>query len=184
MFMSVVLLIGVMSVNFSAFAATDDLSDNSAAEANDELGAAEACDGHVLGNFSRVPACVNESGDLHICENNFPDTNLREKIKEQYSQYIENGYLDSQECENIEYLYLNYSGIGSLKGIEYFTSLKKLDCAGNALTELNLNALPSLVELSCSYNALETLDVSKLEKLERLSCSDNKLTTLELGHKT
>ena len=81
MFMSVVLLIGVMSVNFSAFAATDDLSDNSAAEANDELGATEACDGHVLGTVSGVPACVNENGELHVCENNFQDENFRIYVK-------------------------------------------------------------------------------------------------------
>lgn len=49
----------------------------------ESLGAVNACNGHILGTFSGVPACVNESGDLHICENNFPDENFRNCIDQQ-----------------------------------------------------------------------------------------------------
>lgn len=49
----------------------------SAAETGEGLGASAACEGHTLGTFSGLPACVNENGELHICENNFPDVNFR-----------------------------------------------------------------------------------------------------------
>ena len=48
----------------------------SAVETGEGLGASAACEGHTLGTFSGLPACVNENGELHICENNFPDVNF------------------------------------------------------------------------------------------------------------
>ena len=59
---------------FLCFAGTK--TEVSAAPA-ESLGASEACAGHTLGTFSGVPACVNENGDLHVCENNFPDEGFR-----------------------------------------------------------------------------------------------------------
>lgn len=41
--------------------------DVAAAEKEENLGANIACEDHMLGTFSGVPACVNENGDLHIC---------------------------------------------------------------------------------------------------------------------
>lgn len=53
---------------FLCFAGTK--TEVSAAPA-ESLGASEACAGHTLGTFSGVPACVDSSGNLHVCENNF-----------------------------------------------------------------------------------------------------------------
>ena len=58
-----------------------------AAETEEPLGASAACEGHTLGTFSGVPACVNENGDLHLCENNFPDDNFRKDIYRLKYQY-------------------------------------------------------------------------------------------------
>ena len=65
---------------FLCFAGTK--TEVSAAPA-ESLGASEACAGHTLGTFSGVPACVDSSGNLHVCENNFPDKNFRDYINQQ-----------------------------------------------------------------------------------------------------
>lgn len=92
--------------------------------------------------------------------------------------------------------------IASLSGIEYFTSLKELDCRDNKLTTLDISKNINLTALNCSYNKLTsidvsnntsllslesynneltTLDVSKNKKLEWLNCETNQLTTINLG---
>ncbi len=70
----------------------------------------------------------------------------------------------------------------SLKGIEYFTSLKKLNCGGNKLTELNISNNTDLEFLYCSSNELTSLDVSNNPALMDLNCSDNQLTSLDVSN--
>ena len=70
------------------------------------------------------------------------------------------------------------SGIQSLAGLEYFTSLTWLDCSGNQLT--SLPALPpNLTELDCKYNQLTSLPALP-SGMEILICSHNKLTSLDV----
>ncbi len=172
-FMSVALLISAFSVNFSTFAATDDFSDNSAAEANDELGAAKACDGHVLGTFSGVPACVNENGELHICENNFPDEIFRDYIST--SNGVEK-YLTKNMAELVTLITLveeKFYGTKSLKGIEYFDNLKTLDVSYNNLVILNLKNNHQLENLDCRSNfELKKIDVTGCGELKELVIGD------------
>ena len=56
-----------------------------ATEGDSPLGASACCAGHKLGTFSGVTACVNENGDLHVCENNFPDENFKNYITAELS---------------------------------------------------------------------------------------------------
>ena len=70
----------------------------------------------------------------------------------------------------------------SLKGIEYFTSLKHLNCSGNKLTELNISNNTDLEFLYCSSNELTSLDVSNNPALMDLNCSDNQLTSLDVSN--
>ncbi|MGN1211870.1 MAG: hypothetical protein ACI4TM_09300 [Candidatus Cryptobacteroides sp.] len=56
-------------------------------------------------------------------------------------------------------------------------NLKKLDCFGNGMTELNLEPLKSLQELVCGMNNFATLDVSWCPNLELLDLSES--TTLK-----
>ena len=66
-------------------------------------------------------------------------------------------------------------GIVNLQGIQYFHSLKVLQCSSNQLT--SLPPLPnSLRGLDCSFNQLTTLPA--LPKLQTLSCYKNQLTNL------
>jgi hypothetical protein len=71
--------------------------------------------------------------------------------------------------------------INSLSGIEYFTSLTRLDFPGNKLTTLDVSKNTALTVLICGDNQLTTLDVSKNVNLTRLECSNNQLTILDVS---
>ncbi|HEY6142188.1 MAG TPA: hypothetical protein VIV55_01995 [Flavobacterium sp.] len=75
-------------------------------------------------------------------------------------------------------------GITSLSGIEYFTSLKELDCRDNKLTTLDVSKNKALTDLNCGYNQLTTLDVSNNTKLTLLHCYNNQFTTLDVSKNT
>ena len=101
-----------------------------------------------------------------------------------------------------------YDAVGeltSLKGIEYFTSLKhlhcnynkltsldlsnntaleRLNCADNELTSLDVSNNTALIDLSCSFNQLATLDISSNTALEYLGCFHNQLTSLDVSNNT
>lgn len=66
----------------------------------ESLGAVNACNGHILGTFSGVPACVNESGDLHIAR-----TIFRMRILETVStsNAAETGILQKQKRMRLRY---------------------------------------------------------------------------------
>ena len=72
----------------------------------------------------------------------------------------------------------------SLMGIEYFTSLKKLNCNGNQLTTLDISNNTALTDLSCYDNQLTTLDVSNNTALTLLRCASNQLTSLDISSNT
>ncbi|UFH35073.1 leucine-rich repeat domain-containing protein [Flavobacterium acetivorans] len=74
--------------------------------------------------------------------------------------------------------------ITSLSGIEYFTSLTRLDCPENKLTSIDLSKNRALTVLFCGSNQLTTLDISRNVNLTKLGCSDNQLTTLDISKNT
>ena len=95
-----------------------------------------------------------------------------------------------------------YSGnLTSLKGIEFFTNLRILNCnfrgiekldlskntaleevsvMGNELTELVIRNCQSLRYLDCSGNDLEELNTEDCVSLDTLDCGSNKLHSLNL----
>ena len=142
------------------------------------LGALAACVGHTLDTFGGTPACVNENGDLHICENNFPDEKFREYIWRLSG--ANDGYFTAQECENIIQMDVSYMPIQSLRGVEFFTGLAGLNCSSCSLTELDCSMNTALTELSCSKNLLERLNISSNPNLRVINCSYNELTSLDV----
>ena len=148
----------------------------SAAETGEGLGASAACEGHTLGTFSGLPACVNENGELHICENNFPDVNFRWFLTAKGSDGYFNEYYPTT-------LHVKSRGIKSLRGIEFFTRLTYLDCSFNQLTELNVTGFPILRYLYCDNNQLTELDVSN-SSVRDLFCCSNQLTELDVSNNT
>ncbi len=111
-----VMLTGLGDWSFIGLQASAQVNENS-------LGATAACDGHTLGTFNDVPACVNANGGLHVCENNFPDENFRKYLSTMTIGYT--GYYETAEkCPGI--LQVENREIYSLQGIEYFSELKTL----------------------------------------------------------
>ena len=113
------LLVTTMMISFGNRTAVSPVS---AMEIQEPLGTTTSCEGHILGTFSGVPACVNENGDLHICENNFPDENFRNLILGR--READDNYFTVQEIEKITSIgYQSNYGIESMKGIEFFSGL-------------------------------------------------------------
>ena len=98
-------------------------------------------------------------GDVAINETNFPDPNFRACV----SNFDQNGngVLSREEIAGVTAIDCAYCEITSLKGIEYFTSLKTLFCSYNQLKTLDLSACTALDVLLCDNNQLTALNVSK-----------------------
>ena len=152
----------------------------SAAETGEGLGASAACEGHTLGTFSGLPACVNKNGDLHICKNNFPSKNFRSFLIA--TAFGSTGYFD--EKHYLTTLNVESRGITSLRGIEFFTRLTSLSCGYNQLTELDVSNNTALTYFSCYSNQLTELDVSNNTALTSLGCGSNQLTELDVSNNT
>ena len=99
-----------------------------------------------------------------IDKTNFPDDNFWNYLLEQ--DYGKDGVLTDEEIRNITVMDVSEKEIKSLKGIEYFTALRTLNCSDNELTELDISGNTALDTLDCSYNELTALDVSKNTALE------------------
>ena len=80
--------------------------------------------------------------------------------------------------------YDNPGSLTSLRGIEYFEALTKLNCNRNSLPELDVRANTVLTELRCQNNSLTELDVSQNTKLTTLVCDFNSLTELDVRANT
>ena len=101
---------------------------------------------------------------IEINSTNFPDKNFRNYLLSM--EYGKDGILTATEISKITNISIyNNSGsqgnIKSLKGIEYFTSLKTLWCWNNQLTALDVSKNTALTSLDCTNNQLTALDVSK-----------------------
>ena len=80
--------------------------------------------------------------------------------------------------------YDNPGSLTSLRGIEYFEALTKLNCNRNSLPELDVSQNTELTELRCEYNSLTELDISQNMKLTYLNCNNNSLTELDVSQNT
>ena len=80
--------------------------------------------------------------------------------------------------------YDNPGSLTSLRGIEYFESLTKLNCERNSLPTLDISRNTELTELQCYENQLTELDLSKNTALMALNCYDNLLKELDISKNT
>lgn len=117
--------------------------------------------------------------DIPIDEARFPDAIFREYVKRFDTN--SDGTLSEAEIENVTKIDVLGLGISSLEGVEYFKTLKRLNCAGNQLTTLDVNGCTALQWLNCDNNQLTVLDVSGCTILQELDCSDNQLTALDVS---
>lgn len=118
--------------------------------------------------------------NIKIDETNFPDANFRNYLLGQ--DFGKDGILTELEIKNITFMALIAEDIGSLKGIEYFTSLENLYCSWNSLGSLDLSKNTKLKMLDCYHCGLSSLDVSQNTLLETIDCRANYvLTSLDLS---
>ena len=141
------------------------------------------------GMFNGSPADVDEAGNLLLNSTNFPD----EKFLTYVSDFDKDGdgTLSVDEVAKVERIdvrdafhTLVDTTIKNLSGTCYFTSLTYLDCAGNALKELDVSKCTELTQLKCTGNNLSELDVSKCTKLTSLECWNNDFVELDVSRCT
>ncbi len=125
-----------------------------------------------------VTLCAFALADVAIDEKHFPDTAFRKVVSDFDTNH--NGKLSDAEIANVTSIRCEEKGIASLKGLEYFSALETLLCAGNKLTSLDLSGNPELGHLECENNQLIELNVRCCPKMKMLYCSHNKITALDL----
>ena len=123
-----------------------------------------------------------EKDAIAINEINFPDAVFREYVKQ--FDLNGSGLLSQEEIKEITGITVNEQGIKTLKGVEYFTSLKLLYCLSNQLTSLDVSRNTALGFLDCSHNQLDSLDISRNTELYYLACGYNQLSSLEVSRNT
>lgn len=138
--------------------------------------------------LSLLPATASatENG-VAINETNFPDALFREKVAE----YDKNndGVLSDTEISNIRSISINGDSskggdVTNLKGIEYFTSLTRLQCGHNKISKLDVSKNTALTELYCPNNELTELDLGNNTALGQLTVTNNQLKELDISKDT
>ena len=112
----------------------------------------------------------------------FRDRNFEAAVRKKIGK--PEGGVTANDVAGITRLDVSSLFITNLKGIEYFTGLKNLDCASNQLTALDISKNTALEVLNCTKNGLTTLDVSNNTALKRLLCALNQLTELDVRKNT
>ena len=123
-----------------------------------------------------------QSAGVAIDNTNFPDANFRTIVE--YYDTNKDSSLSDTEIAAVEEIDCYDKGISNLKGIEYFTALRSLNCGCNQLTSLDVSKNTALTNLYCSRNQLTSLDVSKNTALTDLDCRSNQLTALDVSKNT
>ena len=122
---------------------------------------------------------------LEINGANFPDEIFRNYVSEKCDS-DGNGKLTEAEIAAVTEINIAtgsnwmYKGAKDLTGIEYFTALKKLQCAGSKVTALDVTKNTALEYLQCNGTAITALDVSKNTALKELSCHETAIGKLDL----
>ena len=115
-------------------------------------------------------AIAGRGTDIDINKTNFPDKDFRELLldKEANIDRNQDGKLSTWEIALVQDIDVYDMEIADLTGIEYFTELKYLDCAGNHLTSLDLSRNTKLAELDAKNNTYTITPVNDRFYLDSL----------------
>ena len=131
-----------------------------------------------------LPTAAFAAGDVNISETNFPDTNFRQYVKDEFDK-DGNEVLSADEIAAADTIFVTGKPITSIEGIAYFTALTNLMCSNTKLTTLDTSYNTELVFLECNeVSTLTSLNVSQNTKLKVLRCNDNALADLNLTNNT
>lgn len=129
---------------------------------------------------------VPAKADVMVDATTFPDERFRNWILSQ--SWGCDGVLTDQEIANVDEINVSYTAVRNLKGVEYFSSLRTLDCgACGYLTTLDVSRNTALEYLDCRCTKLTTLDVSQNTALKFLNCGEalvEKLSVLDVTNNT
>ena len=135
-----------------------------------------------------------EEGEIIIVDDNLDRVSVKvshiKYFDEAFAQVLQNkGYIqdasriDLNIVKEIEALEINEAGLTNLTGIDFFKSLKELNCSYNDLRNLDISSNTNLTRLTCNYNIhLYHLDVSNNVNLSHLHCSDTGLSNLNVSN--
>ena len=122
------------------------------------------------------------SGYTCIPDSNFEQVLITQNID---SDGILDGRVKTSDIEIVTNLAFSSGlGISSLTGIEDFTALTRLVCAGNNISVLDLSNTLQLDEVSCSFNGMTSLVLPNSVLLRDLKCYNNNLTTVDVSNNT
>ena len=110
-----------------------------------------------------------------------PDVNFRNKLMTSYPSVMTGNQLNIAAAKTFTFdLIFTNSNISDLTGVEYFTSVFKIDASNNNLTSMpDISATTSLQYLFLNNNQLTQLpNLSTLVNLIQLQAINNKLTSL------
>ena len=130
---------------------------------------------------SNMKVSAASKGDVKIDISNFPDGKFRADVSKYDLNY--DGYLSQAEIKLVTEIECNDAeqddNYRSLKGIEHFTSLKKLWCSYTGVETLDLRKLVRLESVRIQYNySLTSIQFGKNKKLKEIICKSNSLTAL------
>lgn len=113
------------------------------------------------------------------------DSNLEKKlISLGFDKDGLNGKILKSDAAAVVNLDVSGSYIYDLSVLEFFTSLKNLNCSGNNIPELNLYHNSLLTSLNCSNTKITSLDLSKNQNLTSLNCNSSQLTRFSIKNGT
>lgn len=111
-----------------------------------------------------------------------PDDNFEQALIDLgYDSGNLNDSVPTLNIRNVASLNISNKNIADLTGIEGFSSLTKLICDNNDLTEINVGGNTALLKLSVWFNKLTSLDLSSNAGLTYIDCGYNKLTSFNIG---
>ena len=123
----------------------------------------------------RASAFQDDVEDVQIAidETNFPDAVFRQYVLDNVDKADPKNVLTANEIAAVKTLDVYNTSVSSLKGIEYFTELQRLDCCYTDITELDLSMNTKIEKLSCyGCDNLTELNLSACVALEYLACYD------------
>ena len=116
-------------------------------------------------------AATDIYGPVYISDLTFPDETFLNYVK--WFDKDKNGTLSPEERYAVTEIDVHEKGITSLKGIEFFPNLKKLYCADNNLTSLDVSQNTALEHLDCDNNQLTSLQLDNCN-VGTYNCDGNK----------
>jgi Leucine-rich repeat (LRR) protein len=107
---------------------------------------------------------------VKIGDENFEKALINNKLDDKLDGILT---IDENIISKTDTLNISGSNIKSIEGIEYFSSLKKLDCSNNDISSINVSKNTNLEELNCSNNNINSIDLNKNLQLKRLYVHNN-----------